>query len=144
MKILTNIPRFPWLYHSIFYDLVRATVGIILLIEGIRFAGNSAMLFGIVEKSRIGGLAFILEHHVVFTLIVGGIFITIGLLTRLSVVFVILVFAGVLINQHAEFGLYSLYGNFAFSLIITLVLVLLFVAGSGKFSVDHYLKSKKQ
>ncbi len=142
MKTLTNIPKFQAIYHSFFYDLFRAIVGIVLLVEGIKFAGNSSMLYGIVENSRVGGLAFILEHHVIFTLIVGGLFIAIGLLTRIAVIFELLIFLGVLINPHAEFGLFSVYGNFAFSLIITLVLIFIFIAGSGQFSADKYFKRK--
>ena len=142
MKMLAKFPKYQILYHSIYYSIVRAIVGTALFIEGIKFAGNRAMLFEIVEKSRIGGLAFILEHHVIFTLLVGGLFIAIGLLTRVAILFELLIFIGVLLNPHAEFGLYSVYGNFGFSLFITLVLIILLIAGSGHYSVDYYFKKK--
>ncbi len=130
------------IYHSVFYDLTRFIVGVILLMEGIRLVGDSSTLFGIVDRSRIGGLAFILEHHVIFTLIAGGILIAIGLLTRIAILFELLIFIGVLFNHDAQFGLYSVYGNVAFSLVITLVLIVIFLAGSGTISADHYLKKK--
>jgi uncharacterized membrane protein YphA (DoxX/SURF4 family) len=110
------------------------------------FVQDSDSLNMIINNSRIGGLAFILEHHVAFTLLVGGILITIGMLTRLAILFQFPVFIGAIINQHVQYGLYSVYSELTFSIIISLILIVLFFIGSGPFSVDHYLfkKDKKQ
>jgi len=124
-------------------DVARIGTGIIIFIEGLHFINNSSMLSQIFNNSRVGGFAIILEHHVAFTLLVGGVFIAIGFITRISILFELLVFVGVLFNQHVHYGLYTVYGNFTFALFITLVLIALLITGPGKFSVDYLIKENK-
>ena len=122
------------------FDLMRIVLGIAIFYKGILFVQDGEALNLIIERSRIGGFAFILEHHVAFTLLVGGILIALGLITRIAVLFQFPVFLGVILNQHAQYGLYSVYSELGFALIITLVLMVFLVLGSGTFSVDHAMR----
>ena len=94
----------------------------------------------IINNSRIGGLAFILEHHVAFTLLVGGILISaIGMLTRLAIVFQFPVFIGAIINFNVDYGLYCVIRELTFSIFITLILIVFFYRSRPVFSRSLYL-----
>jgi uncharacterized membrane protein YphA (DoxX/SURF4 family) len=139
MKILPKFEHYCDVHCPFVLDLMRIIIGAILFYKGVMFVQDSDSLNQIINNSRIGGMAFILEHHVAFTLLVGGILIAIGMLTRLAILFQFPVFIGAIVNQHVQYGLYSVYSELTFSIIITLILIALFVVGSGPFSVDHYL-----
>jgi uncharacterized membrane protein YphA (DoxX/SURF4 family) len=108
------------------------------------FVSDGSSLNEIIDNSRVGGLAMILEHHVAFTLLAGGILITLGLLTRLAIIFQLPVFIGVLLNPHVKYGLYSVYNEYTFSIFMVLILVVMLIYGSGPYSVDHFLKRSKR
>lgn len=144
MKILPKFERYCDIHCPFVLDLMRVMVGIVLFYKGILFVQDGDALNQIIANSRIGGMAFILEHHVAFTLLVGGILIAIGLLTRIAILFQFPVFIGVIINQHVNYGLYSVYSEVTFAIIITLVLILFFVIGPGPFSADHYVFRKER
>ncbi len=143
MNSTAKFSKYSKAHHLFVIDLIRFLLGIVIFIEGIRFVSNSSMLSEIIDNSRIGGLAIILEHHVAFSLLAGGFFIAIGLLTRIAILFQLPIFIGVLLNYHAVYGLFSVYGNATFSLIITFVLLIIFISGSGKYSIDYLIKKKR-
>lgn len=143
MKVANNILHLNKTQFIQFINIVRILTGIVIFAEGIAFVNNSVMLFHIVEKSRIGGFALILEHHVAFSLLAGGILIALGLITRIAVLFQLPIFFGVLLNPHAQYGLYAVYGNQTFSIVILFFLIVLLIWGPGKFSADYRLRQGK-
>lgn len=144
MKPFSGIDRYCCKHYPFVLDLLRIIVGVIIFYQGVMFVQNGEALDEIINRSRIGGWAFILEHHVAFTLLVGGILIAIGLITRWAVAFQFPVFIGMIINQHATHGLYSVYSNLGLAYGVTIVLVLLFITGPGSFSVDQKMKKTKE
>ncbi len=144
MKSFSEIDRYCCKHYPFVLDLFRVVVGVIIFYQGVMFVQNGEALDEIINRSRVGGWAFILEHHVAFTLLVGGILIAIGLITRWAVAFQFPVFLGMIINQHATHGLYSVYSNLGLAYGITIALVLLFVLGPGPFSVDHRMKKASE
>lgn len=139
MKILPNFEHYCDEHCPFVLDLLRIILGAVIFYKGVMFVQDGDALNQIINNSRIGGLAFILEHHVAFTLLVGGILIAIGMLTRLAIVFQLPVFIGAVINYQVDYGLYSVYSELTFSIVITLVLIAFFFIGPGPFSVDHYI-----
>lgn len=79
-----------------------------------------------------------------FTLLVGGVLIALGLITRIAILFQLPVFIGVIFNQHAQYGLYSVYSELGFAIVITAVLIAFLVLGSGKFSVDYAMRCSRE
>lgn len=142
MKIFPKFENYCNVHCPFVLDLMRMMLGVVLFYKGVMFVQDSDALNQIIENSRIGGMAFILEHHVAFTLLVGGILITIGLLTRLAIIFQFPVFIGAIINHHATYGLYSVYSELTFAIVVMLVLIVFFIMGPGPFSVDHYVFRK--
>jgi len=140
MKLFYEVDRYCCKHYPFVLDLLRIVVGVIIFYQGVMFVHNGEALDEIINRSSIGGWAFILEHHVAFTLLVGGILISIGLITRWAIAFQFPVFLGMIINQHATHGLYSVYSDLGLAYGITIVLILLFIMGPGFFSVDQRMK----
>lgn len=140
MKLFSNIDRYCCKRYPFVLDLLRIVVGVILFYKGVMFVKNGEMLDLIIAKSQIGGWAFILEHHIAFTLLVGGILITIGLVTRWAIAFQFPVFLAMIFSQHASHGVFAVYDQLSFAYGITFALIILFILGPGPFSVDQRMK----
>jgi uncharacterized membrane protein YphA (DoxX/SURF4 family) len=78
---------------------------------------------------------------VAFTYLVGGILITIGLLTRIAILFELPVFFGSIFGFITKTGFFSVYYDFLFSAIVFLFLLFFLIFGPGPFSVDSKMKT---
>jgi len=143
MKIFPSFENYCNVHCPFALDLLRMILGVIIFYKGIMFVQDSDALNHIIDNSRIGGMAFILEHHVAFTLLAGGIMIALGFLTRIAIIFQFPVFIGVILNQHVQHGLYSVYSELGFAIVISVVLIFFFLIGPGPFSVDYYIRKTK-
>ena len=127
-------------HHPGWMDLLRIALGIAIFIKGIFFLRNQEALLTIMQESNLKGWSFILQHHVAFTYLVGGIFIAIGLLTRVAIAFALLVFFGSIFCCITHFGFFSVFSDLTFSIIVFVLLILFFILGPGPWSVDKYMK----
>ena len=139
MKILPSFEKYCDAHCPFVLDLMRILLGVILFYKGILFVNDADALNLILNNSKFGGMAFIVEHHVAFTLLAGGIMIAIGFLTRIAIAFELLIFVGVILNQGATYGLYSVYSELGFAIVVSLVLFVFLFIGPGPFSADHYI-----
>jgi putative oxidoreductase len=124
-------------HHPAWVDILRFALGIFLIIKGLIFAQNLDGLIGLInytEAYAAGGIA----HYIILSHVMGGLLIAIGLLTRVAVAFQIpvllgaVVFAGVSSNYN--------YGELWQAIVVLALLVVFFIYGSGKWSVDEWMK----
>ena len=127
-------------HHPGWIDILRIGLGIAIFIKGIFFLSNSEALLTIMQNSNLKGWSFILQHHVAFTYLVGGILIAIGLLTRIAILFAIPVFFGSIFCCITHFGFFSVFSDLGFSVVILAFLILFLVIGPGPWSVEKYMK----
>ena len=121
-------------------DFLRIALGAFLFIKGIDFMGNSAMLMELIKpiKSLEGGM--ILIHYVAPAHFVGGLLIAFGLLTRWSIAIQLPIIIGaVLINFIGEMDT----TNLIISIIVFLLCIFFLLYGSGRHSIDKYLKMQQ-
>lgn len=130
-------------HHSHLLDVIRIILGITLFIKGISFMQDTKILEEILTKNGMNLIAFIGAHYIAMAHFVGGILITMGLLTRLAVAFQlpILLAAVFFVNKISSFS--TINSEFFLSLIVFLLLIFFFISGSGHWSVDAYMKSHK-
>ncbi len=127
--------------HSYYpIDLLRISLGAFLVIKGFNFMGNTLELLELIKpmQSLTGEMMAI--HYVVPAHFIGGLLIIVGLLTRWAVIAQIPILIGaVIINFTGEMSTNNLI------LAITALLLCIFFAfyGSGKHSVDKYLKMQQ-
>lgn len=131
-----------WANRHTYYplDLLRIALGVFLVYKGLYFMGNTQMLMDLFKpfQNMAGGM--ILMHYVAPAHLIGGLLITFGLLTRWAVIGQLpIIFGAVLINF---IGIMNS-NNLILSLVIVLLCVFFLFYGSGKNSVDYYLKMQQ-
>ena len=126
--------------HSVVMDLLRVVLGLVILGKGLYFIQDTDAILVMLHNSKIEFLSFVIAHYVAMAHLVGGVLITLGLLTRFAVACQIPVLLGAVIFVNAQRGFFSIHSEFLFSLFVLLLLVYFFFYGSGPFSLDHYMK----
>lgn len=137
---LTEMGHYGDVHHPAWLDFFRMALGIAIFIKGIFFIHNPEALLEILKNSRISGWTFIVEHHVAFTYLVGGILIAIGLLTRIAIIFELPVFFGSIYCTLTQSGFFSVYSDLAFSIIVFSALWFFLFFGPGPWSLDAKMK----
>ncbi|PKV49609.1 DoxX-like protein [Aquimarina sp. MAR_2010_214] len=121
-------------------DLLRIALGVFLFIKGINFISNSQILVDLIKPVQNLAGAMIIIHYVAPAHLIGGVLISFGLLTRWSVTAQLpLLIGAVLINFIGEMNV----ANLIIASIILLLCVFFLFYGSGKHSVDYYLKMEQ-
>ena len=139
---IEEIGHYGDLHHPPWLDVIRIAAGIAIFIKGIFFINNPQALVDLMNQSNIKGWTFILEHHIAFTYLVGGILIALGLITRIAILFELPVFFGSIFCYITKTGFFSVYSDFVFSLIIFAALIFFLMYGPGPWSLDTRLKEK--
>ncbi len=121
-------------------DLLRISLGVFLFIKGINFISNSQILVDLIKPVQNLAGSMIIIHYVAPAHLIGGILIAFGLLTRWSVMAQLpLLFGAVLINFIGVMNT----ANLVIASIIFLICIFFLFYGSGKHSVDYYLKMEQ-
>lgn len=139
MGTMTRFYHWNHTHQSFLLLIVRIVLGLILLAKGIFFISNAEHLKQLILSSRFEAGVSFLTAYITFAHLFGGVFIIIGLLTRLAVVLQIPVLLGalffVLPQQSLDAG-----SGFILSLIVLGLLIFILIKGSGEISMDAYLK----
>lgn len=120
-------------------DLLRIFLGIFLFYQAVVYMGNTDMLMNLVTSfSSFDGM--ILIHYIGPAHFIGGILIAIGLLTRWAIIAQLPILIGALLSNF--FGVMNT-TNLLLSIAILALCTFFLVYGSGKHSVDKYLRMEK-
>ena len=121
-------------------DLLRIAFGAFLFIKGINFMANTAQLLEVVKPLQSVTGEMIALHYVAPAHFIGGILIAFGLLTRWACIANLPILIGaVLINFAGE----MVPNNLVLSIVALLLCIFFMLYGSGKHSVDKYLKMQQ-
>jgi putative oxidoreductase len=128
-----------WANKNSYYpiDLLRIALGILLFYQGVYFMSNLPLLLDLYEpiKPLIGDV--LLVHYIAPAHFLGGFLIVFGLLTRWAIIAQLpILFGAVLINFVGTMNS----SNFILAVVVLLVCIFFLFYGSGKHSVDKYLK----
>lgn len=141
MNLLQRIDRWGEMHHPIWIDGLRIVLGLILLWKGLQFVNNIDLLKArINEQPFLTVLSFWLAHIIVFAHIAGGLLIAMGLLTRVAILFNIPILFGAVFFVHTPVNLFSVHSEMILSVIVLCALIFFLVEGSGRFSVDEYMR----
>jgi uncharacterized membrane protein YphA (DoxX/SURF4 family) len=142
MNLIHKIERWGDGHHPKFLDFIRMALGIFLFFKGLGFLANTANLQNIIEnQSDITvppALLMALVYYVTYVHLVGGILITLGILTRFSSIVQIPVVFGAVFFINIFNSPFNT--SMASSIAALLLLVLFLVIGSGKLSLEGYLQ----
>jgi uncharacterized membrane protein YphA (DoxX/SURF4 family) len=125
-------------------DFIRIYLGIGLFLKGLYFATHTGELMHMMENA--GNLWFepaIIGHYIIVAHLVGGLLLTIGLLTRLAAIVQVPILLGavffVSMPGVMDFGPRQ---HLEFSALVLFLMLLIFLYGAGRFSVDNVLARK--
>ncbi len=114
-------------------EFLRVVLAGILIWKGFDFVRNIDVLLGIIGFSDSIWAAGFLAHYIVIAHIVGGLMLTIGLLTRIVIAAQIPILAGATILLFQTEGLSN---DFQFTMLVFCLLVAFLFYGGGRLSVD--------
>lgn len=121
-------------------DLIRIALGVFLIYKMADFMSNQEAFAEVMRPFRDWPGSWMIMHYIVGAHFVGGIFIIIGLLTRWAAALQIpILFGAVMVNFIGEWHS----GQFFLAFGVLLVSLFFLLYGSGKHSVDYYLKMQK-
>lgn len=143
MNVIHRIEKWGDSHHPRFLDIIRILLGIFLLLKGLGFMDNTANLKYLIESRAditvVPWVLMLLVYYVTFVHMVGGTLIALGIMTRFSAIMQIpVVFGAVFFINVLE----SPFNTDLASSVVALVLLVLFaIIGSGRWSIENYLKS---
>ena len=140
MNITTRISRWRHSYPSFILLIARIILGIILIAKGIFFISHAQQLKDLILTIRFSGWVGFLTAYVTFAHLFGGVFIIIGLFTRMAALIQVPVLLGALFFILPVHEINDMGSDIILSLIVLGLLVYVLRKGSGTISMDDYLK----
>lgn len=137
METVKNLNKWANAHTCYPIDILRITLGIFLFIKGMEFMGNHEQMTEIARpfEDIPGGMMIL--HYIIPAHFVGGVLITVGLLTRWATLAQAPILVGaILVNFFGDMHM----ANLVTAIIVLLTCLFFIVFGSGKHSVDYYLK----
>lgn len=127
--------------HSYYpLDILRIILGIFLFIKGIIFMSNLNVLLELYEPLKSYAGDMIMVHYIASAHFVGGLLIAFGLLTRWAIIVQLPILIGaVFINFIGPMNVV----NLILSTSVLLISIFFLIYGSGRRSVDKYLKMQQ-
>ena len=144
MNMVRRIEHWGDLHHPKWLDIIRIILGLIIFTKGIIFISSTNVqqdwIFRNSSFDFSGLMAVVLIHIVAFAHVIGGMLIFMGLLTRLAVVIQMPILLGAIFFVNITKGLSFLNSELWLSIIVFLMLVLIWIVGSGSFSADSWVR----
>lgn len=141
MNMLQRVEHWGDTHHPNWLSVVRILLGIFIMYVGVRFVQDRDALISMINQNpALATLSIFLGHYVVFAHTVGGLFIAMGLFTRLAALLNIPVLLGAVFFVHSPTGLFTVYPVIAISLLVLFLLIVFLIEGSGRISVDDYMR----
>ncbi len=121
-------------------DILRVGLGVFLFLKGVDFISNSQILIDLIKPVQSLGGAMLVIHYVAPAHLIGGLLIIVGLLTRWAIYAQLPLLVGaVIINFVGEMNI----SNLVIALLILIFCIFFAFYGSGKHSIDYYLKMQQ-
>lgn len=142
MNTIQKVEHYGDTHYPVVWAGLRMVLGAIILFKGIIFIQDTGALMQMIESSRFPWASFGLAHYIAFAHLVGGFLILMGLKTRVAIVFQLPILLGAVFFVNAGGGIFTGNTEFLFSLFVLILLLVFLVYGSGRYSLDHYMRSQ--
>ena len=146
MTVIQKIEHWGDIHHAKWLDVIRIVLGVLIFSKGIAIVSNTAALQDLLLQNNAfdfsGMMGSVALHIVGFVHLVGGILITIGLVTRFAAVIQIPILICAVFFVNLTRGFSVLNNELWLSILVLLLLVLFWVVGSGPYSVDQAMKKR--
>lgn len=126
----------------ILVDILRIALGGFITYKGIVFASNFDSFTANIQSVGWIFVAAHLAHAIIFIHMAGGIILMCGAITRWMCLLNIPILAGAVIFNYKQMLTADNYMEFPMALTILLLLILVAITGSGKFSLDYIMAQR--
>jgi putative oxidoreductase len=141
MNMMDRVEHWGDTHHPAWMDFVRIALGVFLFVKGISFISDTTQLSRLVAELDVRLYTVTAVHYVAFAHIFGGFMIALGLLTRIASIIQIPILLTAVFFVNIRLGFSYLNSELWISL-ITLILVVTFsIIGSGRMSMDEWMKN---
>lgn len=136
MNLLFRISQWGERHHPRWVDFVRILLGVFLVYKGIDFLVHMSRLTALLASGkRFGDFAYLLAgHYVVFSHLLGGLALVLGMFVRAACLIQIPVLIGAVFFVNSNPEMLQPYAEGVTSLVVLLLLVYFLVAGNGPLS----------
>ncbi|MCX6290437.1 MAG: DoxX family protein [Bacteroidetes bacterium] len=141
MNTIEKIETWGDVHQTKWLALLRIILGLIIFFKGYFFLQNTDAISAMITNSSVSIYAVALTHIVALTHVMGGLLIVIGLVTRLACLLQVPILLGAIVFVNAERGFFSIHSELGLSILVLVLLVFFLVFGSGKVSVDEFMRT---
>jgi uncharacterized membrane protein YphA (DoxX/SURF4 family) len=144
MNYLHRLEHWGDTHHAKWLDIVRIALGIFLCYKAFSFLGNMSVLLGILGGSNMGFGSFalvLIGQFIVIIHLMGGLFIAIGLHTRLACLTQMPILAGAIVLLKAS-GSSIGSAEIIITAVVLLLLLVFLVEGNGPWSYDKLFREE--
>ncbi|MBI3884989.1 MAG: DoxX family protein [Opitutae bacterium] len=127
-------------HRELWLDCVRIYLGLGLFVRGLVlvFDLHSDFFISVVQKSNEQWLtSALMMHYVTLAHFVGGGMLALGFMTRIAAAVQIPILLGAVLFIHKGEDLMNVGQSLEFSALVLFLLVVLFINGAGRWSLDH-------
>lgn len=139
MSLINRISHWSEVHHIQWREYLRIFLGIIILAKGVSFVADREAVRSLIEQTNFQLYIWGAVHYVVFTHVVGGLFIILGFQTRLASILLLPVLIGAVFFVNITRGFSFLNSEFWLSLLVMILLILFVIWGSGRYSLDNMM-----
>lgn len=136
MNLLHRVEHWGDTHHPKWIDFIRIILGILIFAKGVSFIMDRDSVADLIQRTNFQLSIWSAVHYIVFAHLVGGIFIALGLKTRLAVLIQIPILIGAVFFVNITNGFSFLNSEFWLSLLVLIVLIFFLIVGSGPMSLD--------
>ncbi len=141
MNVFQKIETWGDTHQSKWLAFFRIILGLIIFFKGLFFLQNTDAINEMIANSAVSIYAVALTHIVALAHLMGGFLITIGLVTRIACLFQVPILLGAIFFVNAQKGFFSIHSELGLSILVLALLLFFVVFGSGKISVDEFMRT---
>lgn len=138
MGTLQHIQQWGATHHPRWFVVLRVALGLCLIAKGIVFMSNTAALEQLIAGSPMQKGVDWLPIIITWANLLGGFFLTVGLLTRWAALLQIPILAGAIIFINAQKGFFAAGSELGLAFVVLLLLIFFLIEGGGPLSLDNY------
>jgi uncharacterized membrane protein YphA (DoxX/SURF4 family) len=143
MGTLQQLEKWSTTHHPRWLVFLRVILGICLILKGISFMSDTVHLESLLAETSITNLSGWIAIVITWLHLLGGFFIIVGLFTRITTLLLIPILLGAVLLVNLPKGIFAPGSEFGFSLAVLILLIVFFIEGGGRLSLDNYFWPKQ-
>lgn len=139
MKLFNEIVEWFNTNHDLAYSLIRIFLGIALFVRGLILLSDPAAISELAGENKL----YWWYSYITIIHLIGGLLLTLGLLTRIAALLQIPILVGAVFFIHMWQGLITEGQSLELAALVLVLLIVYFLFGSSSLSLDNYFAKRK-